>query len=354
MEPLTVLILAVLVTVFVSAFCSLMEATLYAVPHPHVKHLAEEGSKSARRLLLLKEDIGRPISAILILNTISNTGGASLAGWASRAVFDDDMVVVFSVGFVLAILYLSEILPKTLGVQYCKPLAGFVAYPLSFITTLLSPIISFSQWISRLFGASTNSELPTVSQEEVLSMAAIGTEEGALDHFEGSVITNVIGLDQLLVRDVLTPRVVVFRMCEATLLRDIRDSISEWNFTRVPIFAEDEPEHLTGYVTQRDVYREIISGNEEKSLKDISRELETVPELMRADQLLLRMFEKREHILSVVDEHGSLAGIITLEDIIEEVVGMEIVDEYDTVSDLRTFARILRTIKRKRPVKEGS
>jgi len=120
-----------------------------------------------------------------------------------------------------------------------------------------------------------------------------------------------------------------------------------WNHSRVPLFKKREPDFLTGYVIQRDIYRELLAGNEGGKLVDLSRPLQAVPELMRVDKLLLKMFEEREHICAVVDEHGSLAGIITLEDIIEEVVGREIVDEYDAVSDLRTFAKILRTRKAK-------
>ncbi|MCB0353022.1 MAG: HlyC/CorC family transporter [Bdellovibrionales bacterium] len=342
-DPLVVLVLSVVITIFVSSCCSLMEAALYAVPVAHVRHLMEGGSRAGELLSEFKEDMGRPISAILILNTIANTGGASIAGWAGGQVFSQSVAVVFSVCFVLAILYCSEIIPKTIGVLYCRPIAETVARPLAVITKILSPFIAFSQFVGQKFGG--KEKAIQVSQEEVLSMADIGTEEGALDRLEGSVIKNIIGLDQLLVRDVLTPRVVVFRLEKNRTIGDVREDITNWNFSRVPLFDENEPDHITHYVTQRDIYREILRNELSKKLIDIARPLKVTPELIRVDKLLLQMFEEREHICAVVDEHGGFAGIITLEDIIEEVVGREIVDEYDTVSDLRTFARVLRVVR---------
>ncbi|MCB0318324.1 MAG: HlyC/CorC family transporter [Bdellovibrionales bacterium] len=346
---LSVFIIAVLGSVFISAFCSLMEAALYAVPIAHAKSLAENGSKSGRLLLRFKEDMAAPVAAILILNTLSNTFGASIAGWAAGVVFGSKYLAFFSAAFTLTILYLSEILPKTIGVIYSKQVAGYIAYPLSILILLLKPFICISQWLSKFIRRETGE--PSVSHEEMLSLAAIGTEEGSLDRLEGSVISNVIGLDKLLVRDILTPRVVVFRLDEETQISELKEEIANWNFSRIPLFNSSEPDHLNAYVTQRDIYRELLSDSVEIKLKDLSRPLHTVPELMSADTLLLEMFEKKEQICAVVDEHGGLAGIITLEDILEEVVGKEIIDEYDAVSDLRTFAKILRVVRNRKSSK---
>ena len=344
---LYVLILAVTLSIVVSACCSLMEASLYAVPLPYVKNLSESGRISGRKLMQLKQNIQRPISAILILNTIANTAGAAVAGWAWGQLYGDTLgewgLVVFSGSFIIAILFFSEIIPKIVGVVYSKKVAPAAAVPLAVLVALLAYPVKVAEAVSSYLHPVKNA--PAVSAEEVLSMAALGTEEGALDHFEGSVITNVIGLDQLLVRDVLTPRVVVFRALETTKLGDLQDVIGKWAHSRVPLYAEEDPDNLTGYVTQRDIYRELIKGNVDLELKELKRSLDIVPELMRVDKLLLHMFEKREHVCAVVDEYGGLAGIITLEDIIEEVVGREIVDEYDTVSDLRTFAKLLRVAR---------
>ncbi|MCB0310777.1 MAG: CBS domain-containing protein, partial [Bdellovibrionales bacterium] len=138
------------------------------------------------------------------------------------------------------------------------------------------------------------------------------------------------------------------RLCEDQKLGEIEDQLKNWQFSRVPLYSEDDPDTLHGYITQRDVYRALLAGERDVVLKKLARPLETVPELLPADKLLLKMFEKKEHICAVADEHGALAGIITLEDVLEELVGKEIVDEYDSVSDLRSFAKILR-ITKKRP-----
>ena len=335
----TILVVSVCLSISISAFCSLMEAALYAVPVAHVKHLADSGSRKGRILQKLKDDIGKPIAAILILNTISNTAGAAVAGAAVASLFGEQGILLFSIFFTLAILYFSEIIPKQIGVAYAKSVSAFVALPLSILIRVFYPMILLSQRISAFLNRNINE--PTISQEEFVSMAAIGTEEGVLDHMEGSVIKNVIGLDRLIVNDILTPRVVVVRWEETTKLKEVEQELHDLRHTRIPLYNEQSPDHMTEYVNQRDLYREIIKGNVEKTLKELSRPLYTVPEFMRVDKLLFEMFEKGEHISAVVDEHGGFAGVVTLEDIIEEIVGKEIVDEYDLVSDLRYYAQIL-------------
>jgi len=316
-----------------------MEAALYAVPLGHVRHLAETGSRQGKILNGFKNDIGKPIAAILILNTISNTGGAAVAGAAVAELAGDLWVGVFTVFFTLGILYCSEIVPKQLGVAYSRTVAEFMAVPLQLLTRIFSPLITFSQGVSRRIQRASSQ--PRVSAEEVLSLAALGTAEGSLDHLEGSVVRNVIRLDQVLVKDLLTPRVVVFRVDEKLTFGQVEMEIAKWKHTRVPIYNKEDPEELTGYVVQRDVYRELIKNNRDGILKEIARKLPVVPEFMRTDQLLQEMVAKRSHIYAVVDEHGALAGIVTLEDIIEELVGQEIVDEYDTVRDMRAHAQHL-------------
>ena len=341
----TALILVTLTSIIVSAMCSLMEAALFAVPLPHVRFRSEQGSRAAKKLLGFKEEMGPPISAILILNTISNTVGAALAGAIVAHSYGEKAVLLFSACFTLLILYLSEIIPKQVGAEYSKTVSEAIAIPLSILIKLLRPVIFLTEGTAGLL--SRDEGEPSASLDEVLSMAEIGREEGVLDHLEGSVIRNVVGLDRLLVKDILTPRVVVFRMADDLVLRDIKNELTEWNHTRVPLYPSNEPDNITRYVIQRDLFRIVLKGDDDIMLRELSRPLRTVTGFMRADKLLLQMFEQRENICSVVDEHGGFAGLVTIEDIIEEIVGREIVDEYDSVSDLRTFARILK-IKRNR------
>lgn len=339
---LTLLIVVSVVAIGISAMCSIMEAALFAVPIAHAKYLADTGSNAGKILLKFKEDLSAPVSAILILNTISHTAGAAVAGALVASIYPEDpdkAVLIFSIVFTLLMLYLSEIIPKQLGAIYGRPVSKVMVYPLSFLTKALSPFIALTEGVARVF--KRGAVQPSVLEQEFLSMTEIGTEEGVLDHLQGSVIRNVIGLDRLLVRDILTPRVVVFRLAENLKISEIKEDICQWNYTRVPIFNLEDEEQVTGYINQRDILRALVRGEFDRALSDFSRPLTTVPELLRADQLLLQMFEGREAICAVVDEHAGFAGIVTLEDVIEEIVGREIVDEYDLVSDLRAYAQIL-------------
>ncbi len=332
-------ICSVVVSLSLSFFCSLIETTLYAVPLPYLRHKAqEEKSVSAQIMLNLKRDMSKSIAAVLIINTASNTAGSAIAGWAAAETFGSHALAIFSVLFTLAVLYISEIIPKFLGVVHCRSIALIIARPLALLIKLLFPLIWVSEHISKLFNKGSINSLTT---EEILSIASAATEDGALDHLEGSVISNVIGLDETLVKDVLTPRIVVFRLDEDSLISDIAGEMQNWTFTRIPLYADHDPDHLNSYVIQRDIFSALLAGKQDITLKQLARPLKIVPELMRVDKLLLQMFAEREQICTVVDEHGGLAGIITLEDIIEEIVGREIVDEYDSVSDLRTFAKLL-------------
>lgn len=336
---IAIFVAALVISIGTSFVCSLMEAAYYAVSISYVRSLAEKGSGVGKLLLKFKEGIGEPISAILILNTVAHTAGASVAGWAAADLFGPNALLPFSVIYTLAVLYLSEILPKLIGVMHAKVVVRIFAYPLNFLIKILYPLI----WISNLMAQKIPSgKGGEISTEEVLSMAELGEEEGALDSLESSVIENIIGLDQILVGAVMTPRVVVMRFNEALTLEQIKPEMDNLSYSRVPLYSEEDPDELTSYVTQRDIFRELVHGHNQKTLKEISRPLKTVPELMRCDKLLLEMFAEKEHLYSVVDEHGGLAGIITLEDIIEEIIGHEIVDEYDAVSNMRALARLLR------------
>ena len=336
---LTVFIVAVMFSIGASAFCSLMEAALYAVPLPHVKHLSNQGSKTGNILFELKSNIGKPIAAILILNTIANSGGAAVAGACASSLWGETGVLVFSIFFTLGILYISEIIPKQLGVSHSKLLATYMAYPLSFLVKAFYPLILVSEKVSGYMNR--GEAAPSVSQEEVMSMAEIGTEEGVLDDLEGSVIKNVVGMDQQYVREILTPRVVVFRLEEEKTLEEIESDVETWNYSRVPIFPKDSPDNIGSYVTQRDVLRELLKGDKKQRLSDIARPLSAIPELMRVDQLLLKMVATGTHFFAVVDEHGGFDGVVTMEDVFETMLGREIVDEYDHISDLRYYAKVI-------------
>ena len=328
----------------VSFICSLMESAIFSVPLPYVKYLADTGSRSGKILLSFKENMGNAISAILILNTVSHTLGASIGG-GMVSEYGPTYVVIFSIIFTILVLVLSEIIPKQIGTVYARQVSVLIAIPLKFMITVLYPFVWLTQLFSKRIGH--NNEEPLVSHQEVLTMAELGHEEGVIDVFEDSVIRNVIGLDRVLVRDILTPRVVVFSMLEETTVGDLDKSVLDFPHTRIPLFSKGDPDTVKGYVTQRDIARFILEGEKDKHLKDFSRPIATVPDVMRADKLMLQMVENHEPICSVVDEHGGFAGVVTLEDLVEEIIGKEIVDEFDAVRDLRTYAKTLHELSGK-------
>lgn len=345
-----ILLLIILGTLLCSFLCSLSEAALYSVPSSYVKVLEESGSAAGKRLYELKENMERPIAVILILNTLANTLGPTLAGSIADDIWGPRGVFAVAALLTVSILLFGEIAPKVLGVTYSKTVAPYISAPLSLLLRVLAPIVWATTHLSSSLKPAEAG--PTMSHEEVKSFAELGAEEGALDEFEGEVIQNVIELDEIIVRDILTPRVVVFRLRDNLTVGEVEKELPDWSHSRVPLYPPDDPEHLTGYVLQRDVFRELMKGNRSVTLKQICRQLPVVPELIRADRLLLRMVDKREHICAVVDEHGSLAGIVTLEDALEQLIGKEIVDEYDAVADLRTFAGLLKVARHRRKANE--
>ena len=343
MDPtLILLIISVSLSVSLSAVCSLMEAVLYAVPIAHVKHRAKQGSKAAAILYRFKGEIGEPIAAILILNTIANTAGAAIAGAACSRLFGERGLLIFSILFTLLILLASEIVPKQLGVRFSKRLSSVIAFPLLFLIRVLFPLVFITKKLSTTLTKEVGDE-PSISEEELLSMAELGTEEGVLDSIEGMIIKNIVELDKRHVRDIHTPRVVVFRAQQNKKISECRAALVSWEFSRVPLFDDKNPDHVTRYVTQRDIYRSIEKGDTEKTLFEISRALRAVPEVMSLDKLFLMLISKREHICAVINEHGGFSGLISLEDVIEQIVGEEIVDEYDSADDLRIYAKTINT-----------
>lgn len=323
------LITVVLVSLTVSALCSLTEAALYSVPMAYVRHLAESGSKAGASLLRFKQDMTMPISAVLLLNTIANTAGPAFGAGIVGDIYGDRAVLLFALGMTVLVLLLSEIFPKIIGVTFAKPVAHAMALPLQLMILIFYPFIRLLRIFSNAI--QPQQEEPSVSRQEVLTMAAMGAEEGTIDDLEGRVIENVIELDQVLVRDIMTPRVKVFRALEDASLASLEHELPDWAYTRIPLHKAGDPDQLTGYVRQRDVFREILYGKRDALLREIARPLRTVTELLAVDKLLLQMIGSKEHMYAVVDEYGTLAGVVTLEDAIEQIVGREISDEYDVL-----------------------
>ena len=332
---MTELVLAVALAVCFSAMCSLFEAVLYSVPIGHVEAMAEGGQKTGRILRSLRERVDRPISAILSLNTIANTAGAAWAGAAFVVVFDDERLWLFSAAFTLAILLFSEVIPKTAGVVYSRGLAGPVARPLLAMVWIFRPLIWLTGQVTRLIARGQTS--PGVSEEELLVMARLGHKEGAIDADEAAVIENILGLKEKTVRDIMTPRTVVSSLAVSSTLRQVRDSTQSLNHTRVPVY-DAGADDVVGTVHRQDLLAAMAEGQWDRTLEEMMRPVDFVSDRLAAGRLLRRLLETRQHLVMVIDEFGGLAGLVTLEDVLEEILGTEIVDEFDAAVDMRELA----------------
>lgn len=337
---ITQLILAVGLAVSISAICSVFEAALYSVPRGHVEVLAQTGSLSGKALKKLKKNIDKPITAILTMNTIANTTGAAVAGAAAVGVFGEESLGWFSALFTMTILLFSEILPKTIGVAYARDIAGWVALPMSWLVKVLAPVVWLCQNVTRLIPR--RADASAVSVDEIRAIAGLSRKAGEIDPDQEMVITNILRLEETTVRDVMTPRTVTFSLSEHLTISEAKMMLVEWSrHSRAPVFDKN-PDDIVGIVHQQDIFQSIVAGNESRKLSELMMPVHFVPESAPLNQVMLQFFHRRLHLFVVVDEYGSMTGVISLEDIIEEIVGREIIDESDLASDMREFARLKR------------
>ncbi|MEE2791224.1 MAG: hemolysin family protein [Acidobacteriota bacterium] len=330
------LALVVGLVVLTSSACSLFEAVLYSVPLSQIDALERAGKPSGPLLRTLRSQVDRPIAAILSLNTIANTGGAALAGAIASSVLGSVWIGYFSGAFTLAILLLSEIIPKTAGVVYASRLAGPLARPIMMLVKICAPII----WVSRLITqlVATRNETDRVSDEDLLLMVRRGLRSGDLQPHEADVISNVLALEVKTAAQVMTPRTVLFALHSDITLAEAAADDHLLRHSRVPVY-EDNPDDVIGIVHRRDILDAAAKDQFETSLEQLMRPVHFVVETVKLDQLLRTFLEQRQHLVVVTDEFGSVSGIVTLEDVLEEILGREIVDEFDQVVDLRAFAR---------------
>ncbi|MEE8131318.1 MAG: hemolysin family protein [Vicinamibacterales bacterium] len=332
MVELYVVVGVVLVT---SAVCSLFEAVLYSVPVSHIEALERAGRPSGRIFRELRRRVDRPIAAILSLNTVANTGGAAVAGAIATSVWGPSRIVYFSVAFTLAILLFSEMIPKTVGVVYNRPLARVVARPLQWLVTIFAPLI----WLSHLATSVVmrRHEEERVSDEDLLLMVRLGLRSGDFKPLEAQVIRNVLALETKTARDVLTPRTVVFALDAGSTAQQAVGSTELGRYSRVPVVDED-PEDVVGIVHRVDILTAVAHDRFDVRMEELMRPVRFVVETSPLDQLLRTFLEHRQHMVVVIDEFGGFEGIVTLEDVLEELLGREIVDESDQVTDLRAYA----------------
>ena len=329
----------------VSFLCSLLEAIILSVTWSHIEILSKSDKRSGKRLKELKEDIDVPLAAILTLNTISHTIGAAGVGSEFNKL-GNEWFTVASIILTILILVFSEIIPKTLGAIYWKRLAASSAYLLDIMIWITWPIVvvlnSFSKKISE-----GNEDQKEMTREEMIAVAEMGENQGALEKQETQVIKNLLTMDKILAEDVMTPSTVMLTFHRKDDINKIVDEHSPIPFSRIPI-REENLDDIIGVVFRSKIMELYGEGKTDLLMENLISELSTVSPEDSIATLLDEFLKKREHIFLVVDEYGTTQGIITLEDAVETLLGVEIVDESDSVEDMRQLARELWEKRRKR------
>lgn len=333
---MSLLIFYVLIAVGVSFMCSIMEAVMLSVTPSYMARMEQNHHPLATTLRSLKHDIDRPLAAILSLNTIANTMGAAGAGAQAAIVFDSSIVGAFSAGLTFLILVFSEIIPKTLGALYWRKMAPTVVRILLPIIWLLWPLVKLSQGITRIL-ARGNKRI-TFSREEFTALAELGKREGVFEENESRILKNLFRFASIRVKDIMTPRIVVFALPDHMTINEVIRDHKEFRFSRIIIYRENR-DQVAGYVLKDQLLLKAAQGAGDDTLASLTREITVVPDTMPLSSLFERLTQRLDHIALVVDEYGGFAGIVSMEDIVETLLGMEIVDEEDQVTDMQELAR---------------
>lgn len=336
------LIVTVALATLISALCSTTEAMLYSVSWTHIEKLKEDKRPIGEVLFQLRTHVDQPISAVLTLNTIANTAGSAFAGALAAVALGPENLIWFTLAFTVLILIAGEILPKTFGVVYANQLSIVLGYPLKGLILLFKPFIFLSSLITGLITKGKGA--PEATEDDIRIMARMSAESGEIMDFEEKVITNILSLDRKYVEEVMTPRTVVFSMPADTLLKDAILEDDLWHYSRIPVYKKNN-EDIIGLVARRELslflHKKRLDNEHalDVTLETIMQPITFVHESQTLDKVLVKFLESRQHLFAVLDEYGGIAGVISLEDILEEMLGQEIVDESDIAADLREKAK---------------
>jgi CBS domain containing-hemolysin-like protein len=326
-----------LVALLFSSLCSVAEAVLLSISPSYVASLEKEGKSSAAKVNSVKSNVDRSLAAILTLNTIAHTIGSGGAGAYAAKYWGDGAVGIAMIILTLLILFVSEIIPKTIGALYWRGLAPISASFIKFLSFILYPFIFVSELLTKWMAGGHSHH--GFNREEFTAMAGIGAAGGHLDEKESQILENLFRFPDLSVEDIMTPSTVVFALQENMTAREVIEKHQKIHFSRIPIFSENR-DHITGFVLKNELLMDDIRNDGKTQLKDFTkREMRAVLDKTRLSTVLEKLLDNREHILMVVDEHGGLEGVVTLEDVVETLVGFEIVDEVDKHVDMRKVAR---------------
>jgi CBS domain containing-hemolysin-like protein len=313
-----------------------MEAVLLSTPQSFLIVKYEKGNLWAKTFIDLKNNIDKPLSAILSLNTVAHTVGAAGVGAQAVKVFGEASFGIVSAILTILILIITEIIPKTIGARYWRNLTRIASFVIKSMIIITYPLVVVSSAITKMI--SSNKQEQTTSREEIAALASIGTDEGVFTDKEHKIIQNLLRLKNVKVREIMTPRVVVAVANEKLSLKEFLKNKDYLRFSRIPIYSEND-ENITGYVFRQTVFEKLAEDQHKLKLKDIKRDIVIVPNSIVLYTLWEKLLERKEHIALIVDEYGGLDGIVTMEDIIETLIGLEIIDEKDTITDMQKHAR---------------
>ncbi len=337
----TLLIVFFLIAILTSFLCSMWEAVLLSITPSFAQIKVQEGGALGKQLQVFKKDIDRPLAAILTLNTIAHTVGAIGVGDQASKIWSDanPMItgLVVPALMTLAILVLSELIPKTLGANYWKELTPFTARSLVFIIKLLGPLVWFSQLVTRSL---KKDEVDSAfTRKDFLAMADIGAKQGIFEQVESDIIGNLLRFRSVRAKDVMTPRTVVKAAWACASIGDFFKENSELRFSRIPLYEKDSRDHIIGYLLKDELLSRMVNGEQSAQLRTLRRDIIAVSEDYPIIELFNKFLSTHEHIALVVDEFGGMTGIVTMEDVIETLIGFEIMDESDKIPDMQVLAR---------------
>lgn len=343
---MTLLILFLALSIGFSFLCSILEAVLLSITPSYIRKQQDKDPSLYENLNTFKEDIDKPLSAILTLNTIAHTVGAIGVGAQAAVVFGSTNISIFGFSIAaesivatvmtLAILILSEIIPKTLGANYWEQLTPVTVKLLKVLMTVLMPLVWLSQLITKKLKNDKNKSI--LSRADIMAITVATNEDGALSGPETSVIKNVLNLPNATIHDIMTPRTVLYSAHENETVEEVRKSERFSQFSRIPVFDENK-EKILGMVLKDEVLWELVEDRKTVKMKDLIRPLSEIKEDMPLVDFFKSNYDKKAQMFVVVDTYGSITGILTLEDVLETILGYEIVDETDVVADMQALLK---------------
>jgi CBS domain containing-hemolysin-like protein len=330
------LIAYLLLALVVSFLCSIMESVLLSTPQSFLIVKNNNGKAWAKSFINLKINIDKPLSAILSLNTVAHTIGAAGVGAQAVKVFGEAYFGVVSAVLTILILVITEIIPKTIGAKYWRKLSYFSYYTIKIMIIITYPLVVMAAAITNIISRGAKEQ--STSREEIAALASIGTNEGLFSDKENKIIQNILKLKIVKATDIMTPRVVVVTADENISLNDFLKNKDYLCYSRIPVYSGDS-ENISGYVFRQEVFENLAEDKHKLKLKKIKKDIVIVPSSITLFSLWELLLKKKQHIALIVDEFGGFDGIVTMEDIIETLLGLEILDEKDTITDMQKYAR---------------